>query len=56
LLLALLLLLLLLFLVFLVFCLHNEVADVAALAEEGLHLNRLPELRSVLFVRGRCRR
>jgi hypothetical protein len=30
--------------------LHDKVADVAPLAEEALHLGRLPELRCVLFV------
>jgi hypothetical protein len=51
-----LLLLLLLLLVFLLFCLHDKVADVASPTEEGLHFNRLLELRSVLFVQGRRRR
>jgi hypothetical protein len=36
--------------------LHDKVADVAPLAEEALHLGRLPELRCVLFVRCNSRR
>ena len=43
------LLLLLLFLLIL----YNEIVDAAPLCEEGLHFNRLLELRSVCFVKGK---
>jgi hypothetical protein len=54
---ALLLALLLLLLLLLCFLLlHDEVADVAPLMKEGPHLDRLPELRCVLVIRGSSRR
>ncbi|KAF2827742.1 hypothetical protein CC86DRAFT_369015 [Ophiobolus disseminans] len=43
-------LLLALLLLLLLFLLHDEVADIAALAEEGLHLNWPLELRCVISI------